>query len=80
MAAEGRIAIAIASGGAREWDVAAADLILAEAGGRLTDLEGQPLRYEAVPRRLGVLIGSRERDHDQMAAALGAALAKSPIP
>jgi myo-inositol-1(or 4)-monophosphatase len=80
MAAEGRIAVAIASGGAREWDVAAADLILTEAGGRLTDLERKSVRYEASPRRLGVLIGSREADHDQMAAALGAALAKSPVP
>src|SRR5437763_14331745 len=28
-----------------DWDIAAADLILNEAGGRLTDLEGEQPRY-----------------------------------
>lgn len=28
-----------------EWDIAAADLILTEAGGRLTDFHGEPLSY-----------------------------------
>ncbi|MET0605213.1 MAG: 3'(2'),5'-bisphosphate nucleotidase CysQ [Beijerinckiaceae bacterium] len=80
MAADGQIAVAIASGGAREWDVAAADLIIREAGGRLTDLASLPVRYEASPRRLGVLIASREPDHEALARTLGAALAKSHQP
>ncbi|WP_342359159.1 3'(2'),5'-bisphosphate nucleotidase CysQ [Terrarubrum flagellatum] len=78
--AERQIAIAIASDGAREWDVAAADLIVEEAGGRLTDLHGKPVRYDATPRRHGVLIASCEPDHDSLAQSLGAALANSARP
>ena len=32
----------------KQWDTCAPEIILAEAGGRLTDLFGQPLRYNAV--------------------------------
>jgi myo-inositol-1(or 4)-monophosphatase len=80
MAADGGLAVALASDGAREWDVAAADLIVAESGGRLTDLEGRAVRFDASPRRLGVLIASRDPRHDEIARTLGAALAKSPQP
>jgi 3'(2'), 5'-bisphosphate nucleotidase len=30
-----------------EWDIAAAQAVLECAGGHLTDLDGQPLRYNA---------------------------------
>ena len=32
----------------KQWDTCAPEAILAEAGGRLTDLFGQPLRYNGV--------------------------------
>ena len=32
----------------KQWDTCAPEIILAEAGGRLTDLFGQPLRYNAL--------------------------------
>ena len=32
----------------KQWDTCAPEIILAEAGGRVTDLFGQPLRYNAV--------------------------------
>ena len=39
-----------------EWDIAAAALILTEAGGTITDREGQPLRFnQKVPRPKGVI-------------------------
>ena len=39
-----------------EWDIAAAALILSEAGGRITDREGAPLRFnKPVPRLRGVI-------------------------
>jgi myo-inositol-1(or 4)-monophosphatase len=39
-----------------EWDIAAAALILAEAGGTITDREGAPLRFnKPVPRLRGVI-------------------------
>jgi myo-inositol-1(or 4)-monophosphatase len=36
----GQADIALASGNAHDWDIAASDIILSEAGGRLTDLDG----------------------------------------
>jgi myo-inositol-1(or 4)-monophosphatase len=39
-----------------EWDIAAGALIIAEAGGRATDMAGQPLRFNsATPKVAGVL-------------------------
>lgn len=43
--ADGRIDAAFATGNSHDWDLAAADLIVQEAGGRLTSLAGQPLVY-----------------------------------
>jgi 3'(2'), 5'-bisphosphate nucleotidase len=41
----------------KQWDTCAPEIILTEAGGRLTDLFGQPLRYNAlrIDNRNGVL-------------------------
>jgi 3'(2'), 5'-bisphosphate nucleotidase len=36
------------SPGTKQWDTCAPEIILREAGGRLTDLFGQPLRYNDV--------------------------------
>lgn len=36
------------SPGTKQWDTCAPEIVLTEAGGRLTDLFGQPLRYNAV--------------------------------
>ena len=41
----------------RDWDLAAADLILHEAGGRLTDLDGAPLAYNQPDPIHGELAG-----------------------
>ena len=43
--ASGRHDIAIAAAQSRDWDIAAADVILSEAGGVLTELEGSTLTY-----------------------------------
>jgi myo-inositol-1(or 4)-monophosphatase len=43
--AHGGIDIAFASSGSHDWDLAAADLLVHEAGGAMTDLTGRPLRY-----------------------------------
>jgi myo-inositol-1(or 4)-monophosphatase len=43
--AEGAVEIGLVSSDSRDWDLAAADLILREAGGRVTDLAGNPLVY-----------------------------------
>jgi myo-inositol-1(or 4)-monophosphatase len=55
LAAEGKIDLAIASTGAHDWDVAAADVILREAGAVLLDLDQKPLVYNRPSLRRGTL-------------------------
>lgn len=43
--AEGAIDVGLVSSDARDWDLAAADLILREAGGAVSDLDGQAAIY-----------------------------------
>jgi myo-inositol-1(or 4)-monophosphatase len=43
--AHGALDLAIASPGSHDWDLAAADLLVHEAGGAMTDLTGRPLQY-----------------------------------
>ncbi|MES0880175.1 3'(2'),5'-bisphosphate nucleotidase CysQ [Roseibium sp. SCP14] len=45
MVAAGRIDVGTARGGPSDWDLAAADLLVQEAGGELTDLSGRNLIY-----------------------------------
>jgi myo-inositol-1(or 4)-monophosphatase len=54
-AAEGLYDVALASDGAHVWDIAAADVILAEAGGVLVDGGGAAIRYDAPGLRRGQL-------------------------
>jgi len=49
--AEGRSDAAVTKSGPHHWDLAAADLIVVEAGGMLTDLQGRPPRYDAAETR-----------------------------
>ncbi|MDG1116265.1 MAG: 3'(2'),5'-bisphosphate nucleotidase CysQ [Flavimaricola sp.] len=54
-----------------EWDIAAGALIVSEAGGRVTDRQGRPLRFNNPhPQTNGVLAGG-----EQMHTALFSALA-----
>ena len=49
--ADARLDVALASGRSHDWDLAAADLLVQEAGGRLATVDGDPVRYNgAVPR------------------------------
>ncbi len=51
LVADGRLDVAYGSGNANDWDLAAADLLVQEAGGRFTVPSGEPPRYNrAVPR------------------------------
>jgi len=43
--AAGRVDVGTARGGPSDWDLAAADLLVQEAGGKLTDLSGRLLTY-----------------------------------
>lgn len=61
--ADGRIDAAFASGNSRDWDLAAADLIVQEAGGRLTSLAGQPLVYNRPDVTHGELAAAGQDRH-----------------
>jgi len=56
--AAGKIEIAFASKGSHDWDLAAADIIVQEAGGALTSLEGAITRYNSAEARHGALIAA----------------------
>jgi len=56
---------------ASEWDTCAADIIISEAGGKLTDLYGHTLRYNLpdVTHHHG-LLGSNNQIHDKLVAQI----------
>lgn len=57
---------------ASEWDFAVADLVFHEAGGMVTNLAGQPFRYnKPVPRNVGGLVAAADpAAHARVLAAL----------
>jgi len=60
--AQGALDIAFASASSRDWDLAAADLLVHEAGGALTDIEGRVLTYNrADPVHEALIAAGRSR-------------------
>lgn len=58
--AQGVLDVAFAAPGAHDWDLAAADLLVREAGGTITDSAGAELVYNgAVPRHSALCAGPR---------------------
>ena len=56
LVASGHFDAAVSFGNKNDWDLAAGDLIVNEAGGRMSDLDGQGLRYDfARTQRLGFI-------------------------
>lgn len=74
--AAGEIDGGIASADAWDWDVAAADLIVHEAGGRFTGLDGEIPQYNAERPRHGVLAAAPAAMQGDLLAALRRAIAK----
>lgn len=74
--AAGWLDIGLASTDAHEWDIAAADLILQEAGGCLVDCDGQGLVYNQPETRRGLLIAAPR--HGLTAFAAKARMAFGP--
>jgi myo-inositol-1(or 4)-monophosphatase len=63
MVATGEIDAAFARPGAHDWDLAAAEIILQQSGGVLTDIAGQPKRYNQQSPRSGSLLASGISNH-----------------
>ncbi len=61
---------------AREWDIAVSDLLINEAGGRLTDLQGNLHRYNKPTPYVdgGLLVSARPSLHERLIEAIGRAL------
>jgi myo-inositol-1(or 4)-monophosphatase len=66
----GRFDAALASGNSADWDLAAADLIVHEAGGLLTGLDGRTLRYNRAEPRHPALVAANPELHARLVAAL----------
>lgn len=61
LAASGKIDIVFVRPNCHDWDIAAADLILKEAGGILLKQDGLPVTYGVNPFVHGFLIGAQEK-------------------
>ena len=62
----GTLDVAFSSGGSHDWDLAAAHLLVHEAGGLLTDFAGRPLRFnraDGVDSAHGALIAAGPARH-----------------
>ena len=56
--AQGACDIAIAGPNSRDWDLAAADLLVHEAGGTLTPVRGEPITYNLPLSQHGMLVAA----------------------
>jgi myo-inositol-1(or 4)-monophosphatase len=61
--ANGRLDAAFAGGQSRDWDLAAADLIVHEANGRMTELSGVPILYNRREVTHGLLVAAGAQRH-----------------
>ena len=64
--------------GLKPWDLAAGILLVQEAGGRVTDFTGAPVRFADAPR-LGQIVATNGRIHQPLQDALAHARALPPI-
>ncbi len=67
--ASGALDAGFASENSHDWDIAAADLILHEAGGRLASLDGCAIIYNRQDTRHGLLTAAPEQIHAEVNAA-----------
>lgn len=66
MVACGELDVAMARKSAKDWDLAAADLIVHEAGGRLTQLDGSLPSYNCSDVRHEALLAAPAHRHNEM--------------
>ncbi|MEJ2624704.1 MAG: 3'(2'),5'-bisphosphate nucleotidase CysQ [Pseudolabrys sp.] len=64
--AQGALEAAFSSGGSHDWDLAAADLLVHEAGGVMTDFAGRPLSYNQPHGVHGALVAAGSDRHDAL--------------
>jgi myo-inositol-1(or 4)-monophosphatase len=64
--AQGTADVFLSRGPKSEWDVAAGDLIVREAGGMVSDLRGHPLQYNGADPYVHGLLGTNGRLHEHV--------------
>lgn len=64
--AQGELDAAFASRGAHDWDLAAAGLLVHEAGGVMTDFAGRPLNYNQPRAVHGALLAAGRARHETL--------------
>jgi myo-inositol-1(or 4)-monophosphatase len=69
--AQGAIDAAIAGGNSHDWDLAAADLLVHEAGGALTSFGGGTVTYNRPVPRHGMLVAAGRDKHATLIELLG---------
>ncbi len=72
MVACGRVDVGAARGGPSDWDLAAADLLVQEAGGKLSDLSGRGLIYNQQKTRHPALVAAPAQLVGPVCTVLGA--------
>ena len=60
LVAKGEIDIAISFTKKNDWDVAAADLILQEAGGKINEIDGKLLQYNTSDLKIKSIVASNK--------------------
>jgi len=70
--AEGAVDLGLVSANARDWDIAAADLILREAGARLSDFAGEDPAYNRPDPVHGELLAAPRQLHPRLIEAMTA--------
>lgn len=73
MIADGRLDGTFVKANSHDWDLAAADLILTEAGGAVVGLDGNPLYYAGIDPKRGLLAAGSGPLLDEMIAAVAGA-------
>jgi myo-inositol-1(or 4)-monophosphatase len=66
--ADGRLDAAFAGGQSRDWDLAAANLIVQEADGKMTALSGDPILYNRREVTHGILVAAGRERHANIVA------------
>jgi myo-inositol-1(or 4)-monophosphatase len=69
--AQGSIDAAIAGGNSHDWDLAAADLLVHEAGGAMTPVTGGTVTYNRPVPRHGTLVAAGRERHAALIAMFG---------
>jgi myo-inositol-1(or 4)-monophosphatase len=75
--AQGELDAAIAGGSGHDWDLAAADLLVHEAGGIITAVDGKALIYNRPAPVHGALVASGRERHHALIDIVRATIARS---